>query len=109
MPLEAGLLLLTQAVERLAAGGVLVIQTPNARCIRHPLSWDMTHVQCYNVTDLWAFLTTLGLETTGYRVCFSAKRRGIINRAQTLLQRCVITRLANCDYADNISLVACKL
>ncbi len=109
LPLEAGLLLLMQIIGRLAPGGVLILQTPNARCIRHPLSWDMTHVQCYNVYDLWAYLTTLGLETTGYRVCFSAPHQGLFNRMRTLLQRYVVTRLMHCDYADNISLVARKL
>src|SRR5579883_3457789 len=51
LPLAEGLSLLEGMTKRLRAGGILIVQTPNARCIRHPLSTDMTHRQIYNPGD----------------------------------------------------------
>jgi hypothetical protein len=107
LPLEQGLALIAHAVSLLAPGGVLVLQTPNARCIRDPMSWDMTHLHLYNLPDLWAFATTLGLQASGYRVVFGpARRPGLWTRGIGMLGKFVVTRLLGCDYADNIALVA---
>jgi hypothetical protein len=107
MPLEEGLVFLEKLFSLLAPGGVLILQTANARCIRNPLSWDMTHRQCYSLPDLWALFTAAGLETVGFRVVFRAKR-GLVAAINSLLGRFIITRLLGCDYADNIALIAKK-
>jgi hypothetical protein len=108
LPLEEGLSMIVRMAELLDDGGVLVIQTPNARCIRHPLSWDMTHLHCYNIADVWSFLTCLGLEVEGYRIVFSTERVGLLARVKQLAAAYVTTRLLGCDYADNLLLVARK-
>jgi hypothetical protein len=106
LPLAGGLALITRAAELVAPGGVLILQTPNARCIRDPMSWDMTHQHLYNLPDLWAFATTLGLRASGYRVVFgAAKRPSLWSRGLGLLGKFVTTKLLGFDYADNIALV----
>jgi hypothetical protein len=108
LPLEPGLGLIVRLAELLAPGGVLIVQTPNARCVRYPLSWDMTHLHVYNLPDLWAFCRTLGLEAEGYRVVFTdGPRAPLLGRATGLVGR-ILTRLLGCDYADNIALLAHK-
>lgn len=109
LPLDAGLELVVRLTERLQPGGVLVLQTPNARCIRNPLSTDMTHLHCYNVQDLWAYLTTLGLDVRGYRVKFTHERVGLLTRVRELFSDYLITRVLGSDYADNLLLIARKL
>jgi hypothetical protein len=108
LPLEAGLEMIVRIVDRLEEGGVLVIQTPNARCVRHPLSTDMTHLHCYNAHDLWSYLTCLGLDVRGYRVVFSAERRGLLTRLRESASAYLITRVLGCDYADGLLIIARK-
>lgn len=115
LTLNAGLKLLDTLAGRLAPDGVLAIQTPNARCVRHPSSWDMTHLHCYNLPDLWAFLTSLGLETTGVRVVFETapEQRGSfwsrpLRDMERILARWLITRWLGLDYAENMILLARK-
>ncbi len=106
MTLEEGLVFLEKILSFIAPGGYLILQTPNARCVRNPLAWDMTHRHCYNLADLWALLTGAGYEATGYRVVFAAW--GIKNKVYSIFGRFIITRLLGCDYADNISVIAQK-
>lgn len=109
LPLEPGLDLIARMSDLLAPGGVLILQTPNGRCVRNPLGWDMTHVQLYNLTDLWAFARTLGLDAAGFRVEFqSGARRSLWNRFKGSLGKFVITWSLGADYADNIALIARK-
>jgi SAM-dependent methyltransferase len=108
LPLAEGLELLDRLLELLTPGGVLLLQTPNARCVRHPLGWDMTHLHCYNLPDLWAHLTCKGLSVNGYRVVLRPPRRSLIGWARFLLGAFVTSRLLGCDYADNIALIARK-
>ena len=108
LPLEPGLGLVVRLTELLTPGGVLIVQTPNARCVRHPLSWDMTHLHVYNLPDLWAFCRTLGLEAEGFRVVFTnGPGSGLLAKATGLVGR-TLTRLLGCDYTDNIALLARK-
>lgn len=106
--LSDGLSMLERLVALLAPGGTLVVQTPNARCVRQPLSWDMTHLHCYNLEDLWAWFTARGLQATGYRVVFVPARRPLWWRVRHTASAFVITRLLGADYADNIALVVRK-
>jgi hypothetical protein len=108
LPLTEGLEFLGRLLELLTPGGVLILQTPNARCIRHPLGWDMTHLHCYNLPDLWAHLTCKGLAVDGYRVVLRPARRGLAGWARFLLGALITSRLLGCDYADNIALIARK-
>lgn len=106
--LSDGLTLILKLIDKLNIGGTLVIQTPNGRCIRSPLSSDMTHLHCYNLPDLWTYLTALGLEVDGYRVVFEKPK---ISWAQTILNlfnRYFIAKVLGMDYADNILLIATK-
>jgi hypothetical protein len=105
LPLEGGLGLLTRLLGLLTPDGVLVVQTPNARCVRHPLSWDMTHLHVYNLPDLWAFFRARGLGVDGYRVAFGRPGGSLRARAVGLVGKYVAARLLGCDYADNIALV----
>lgn len=107
LSLPHGLGLLRTLIGLLAPGGTLILQTPNARCIRAPLAWDMTHVHCYNAEDLWAFCSTHGLSTTAYRVVFRTAHVSWLSRARALLE-IATTRILRCDYTDNIALVAIK-
>ncbi len=70
MPLQEGLAMIRKMKSLLTSKGVLILQTPNARCVRNPMAWDMTHIHCYNLPDLWAYLTAEGFQATGYRVVF---------------------------------------
>jgi hypothetical protein len=106
LPLAEGLELLEGLAGRLRPGGKLIVQTPNARCIRHPLSTDMTHCQVYNAGDLWSVLTCLDLEVHGYRVAFG--RPGFWSRLLDVPRRYLITRVLGCDDADNLLLIARK-
>ena len=108
LPLNAGLQMLDRLCALLSPGGVLVVQTPNARCVRNPLSWDMTHLHCYNGGDLWAYLQCRGFETQAYRVVFNRRFRSPVALAGSLVSAFFITRILGCDYADNIALVATK-
>jgi hypothetical protein len=107
LPLEEGLDLLKRLAGQLHPGGKLIVQTPNARCIRHPLSTDMTHRQVYNAGDLWSVLTCLDLEVQGYRVAFG--RPGFWGRLLDVPRRYLIARVLGCDYADNLLLIGRKL
>jgi hypothetical protein len=108
LPLQQGLQMLTRLNELLEPGGVMVVQTPNARCIRYPASWDMTHLHAYNAHDLWAYLSGLGLTVEGYRIVFGSERPSIGERIRGLAGAFVASRLLGCDYADNIAMVARK-
>lgn len=105
LPLNDGLSLLDKLMRLLEPGGILVVQTPNARCIRSPLSWDVTHVHLYNLGDLWAYLTAAGLDTVGYRVVFSEVRLTAGSWLRRTLGAFVTTRLLGSDYADNVVVI----
>jgi 2-polyprenyl-3-methyl-5-hydroxy-6-metoxy-1,4-benzoquinol methylase len=111
LPLAEGLRMLERAIALLAPSGVLVVQTPNGRCVRAPFVSDMTHVHAYNLPDLWAYITSAGCDTAGFRVSFEPSL-GLVARARSLprtfLAKAVITQLLGLDYADNIMLVARK-
>jgi hypothetical protein len=68
----------------------------------------MTHLHCYNLTDLWAYLTSLGLVVEGYRIAFRGPSLSLFERLRFLSGAYVTTRLLGCDYADNILLIARK-
>lgn len=108
LELRPGLALLHQLVDRVERGGVLVIQTPNARCVSNPMNWDMTHLHCYNIHDLWAYLTALGLKVEGYRVIFGNPSKNPLQKCSELLSRLFVTRFLGADYAANIVLIAQK-
>ena len=108
LPLPAGIAMILRMVELLGPGGILVIQTPNSRCINNPLSWDMTHLHCYNVADLWAYLTALGLKTDGYRVAFEPQHPSLPSRIRSAVSKYLITALLNSDYTGNIALISTK-
>lgn len=109
LPLSDGLAMINQLINLLDDGGVLIIQTPNARCVRHPLSWDMTHLHCYSVADLWAYVTCCGLAANGYRVAFGRPPRTPVALLRFAVGSYIATRLLGCDYADNILVIARKL
>ena len=108
LSLHDGLTMLKRLVSFLEPGGVMVVQTANARCIRFPLSWDMTHLHCYNSMDLWAYLTSLGLDVTVYRVAFRRPGRSILDVIRDTVNAWITTRVLGCDYADNIVCVGRK-
>ena len=105
LPLPQGLDLLEKLKNLLVPGGILIVQTPNARCIRHPLSTDMTHCQVYNPGDLWSFLTCLGMKVEGFRVVFG-RRSWLPWRLLFDLATCfLIVKVLNCDFADNLLVI----
>ncbi|QVL33794.1 methyltransferase domain-containing protein [Telmatocola sphagniphila] len=107
--LENGLGLLIRLTELVRPGGVLLLQTPNGRCIRNPLGNDMTHLHLYNLPDLWAFLVALGFEVEGFRVVFQAKERlSLSSSLASCVGRFVTARLLGADYAENIAILAKK-
>ncbi|MGH7925295.1 MAG: class I SAM-dependent methyltransferase [Candidatus Binatus sp.] len=106
LPLSEGIDLLERMTELLAPGGVLIVQTPNARCIRNPLGWDMTHLHCYNARDLWTYLTRLGYSVCGYRIEFLPPRLSPAASIKSFVSKAVIVQLLGCDYADNLGFVA---
>lgn len=106
LPLDAGLGLVRRMISLLSPGGALVIQTPNAAYLPSPLAWDMTHVQLYNIQDLWAFLTCEGLAVEGYRVAIGPERPGPAVAARTAIASYVKRKILGCDFANNIALVA---
>lgn len=106
--LRDGLDLLSELIRLLSPGGVLVLQTPNARCVRHPLSWDMTHLHCYNLTDLWSYVTASGLVAEGYRIVFAPAKRTAMGFIRFAVGAFITTRLLGCDYADNILIIGRK-
>jgi hypothetical protein len=108
LALREGLALIDTLLARLEPGGTLVIETPNARCVRSPLSSDMTHQHCYNLPDLWAYLTSAGLRVRGYRVVFAPPRMSLVASLQFTIGAFLTTRLLGCDYADDILVVATK-
>jgi hypothetical protein len=108
LPLADGLRLLNRMMDLVAPGGSLVLQTANARCIRNPMSWDMTHVQLYSLPDLWAYVRAAGLEADGYRVWFSLPRLHWREAIIARVRKYLITRFLLMDYAENIVLLARK-
>ncbi len=108
LPLQEGLLLIHKLIELLEIDGILILQTPNARCVRNPLISDMTHLHCYNLIDLWAYLTALGLKVDGYRVVFAIKPQSWLQKVASILPKYLITRVLGLDYADNIMAIAYK-
>lgn len=108
LPLHMGLKYLTDILNLLEEDGTLVIQIPNARCIRSPLSWDMTHLHNYNGKDLYAYLMSLGHSIEGNRIVFSSKKVSLLNRIRKFFSKIVITKLLGADYADGIILFVSK-
>ncbi|TWT33009.1 class I SAM-dependent methyltransferase [Blastopirellula retiformator] len=108
LTLTDGLHMLSQMASKLAPGGTLIVQTPNARCVRNPWGTDMTHLHCYNITDLWAYLTCHDLNVSGYRVVFTTERRSFFQKIHDKASAYVASRLLGCDYADNIALLATR-
>jgi predicted SAM-dependent methyltransferase len=108
LALAEGLSLIHKLSSLLAVDGVMIIQTPNGRCIRNPLISDMTHVHCYNLPDLWAYLTCMNLKVEGFRVVFEALDRSYLQKIRELFGRYTISRLFGLDYADNIVVIAHK-
>lgn len=109
LDLRHGLETLQKLVNRLSPEGVLVVQTPNARCIRSSAAKDMTHIHSYNLSDLYSHLITLGLNVQGYRVAFREQPSPSISwKFKYLLGAWITTRLLGADFADNILLVATK-
>lgn len=108
LELADGLGLIVRMVDLLAPGGVLILQTPNARCIRDPMTWDMTHVQCYNAIDLYSYLACLDLEVQGYRISLQREQPTRLAHLRQLPARYVTVKLLGCDYADNLGMVARK-
>jgi hypothetical protein len=109
LPLDAGLGLIVRMADLIAPGGFLLVQTLNGRCIRNPLSWDMTHIHLYNLPDLWAFVTALGYNVEGYRIAFQhGLRPSLQGWFKRFLGQVVITQLLGADYTDNIALIAQK-
>lgn len=106
--LPDGLLLIHKLTNLLETNGILVLQTPNARCVRSPLISDMTHLHCYNLTDLWAYLTALSLDVSGYRVVFGNKPKSWLQKLGILFPKYIITKVLGLDYADNIMAIARK-
>ena len=66
------------------------------------------HLHCYNLTDLWAYLTSMELITEGYRVVFEEKYTTWKQKILTLGSRYIVTRILGLDYADNIVVIASK-
>ena len=108
LPLTTGIEMLHRIESLLRSDGILILQTPNARCIRNQFGTDMTHVHLYNLPDLWTYLTCLGFSVEGYRVVFSQPGRGPLIRVTDLLKAVVASKVLGCDYADNIVLIARK-
>jgi hypothetical protein len=106
MTLADGMQMLARFMELLDDDGVVVLQTPNAKCIRNPMAWDMTHLHVYNLPDLWAHFKSFGFEAIGYRVWFVKERPSVIDRFRMLLTRVAVARIIGADYADNISIIA---
>ena len=106
LTLKEGLDFLSQLIDRLSPGGNLIIQTPNSRCVRNPLGWDMTHLHCYNAQDLWAYLSQLDLDVRGYRVVFNQPTKNPLKTLRFAVSAFVISRILGADYADNILLIA---
>ena len=105
LSLQEGLTLLGRLAGLLSPGGRLVLQTPNARCVRPPLAWDMTHLHCYNLGDLWAYLECQELDCRGYRVVFRESRTTWREKLRFLVTAFLVTRICGLDYADNIVLI----
>jgi methyltransferase family protein len=106
LALEEGLKLIDTLVGMLQENGVLILQTPNARCANNPLAWDMTHLHLYNIHDLWAYLSTSGLHVHGYRVVFDVRPKSPLERIRSMIARVTTTQCLGMDYAHNIALIA---
>lgn len=104
MPLEDGLYLISQLLEKLTPNGTLILQTPNGKCIRNHLGSDMTHKQLYNLPDLYAYYKAQKFTVTGYRVHFTYKSLGPFGKIKDFLSRFISTKILGVDYADNILL-----
>ncbi len=107
MSLHQGLEMIQKMASLLSENGTLILQTPNARCIRNPMGGDMTHLHCYNLSDLWAYLSCEGFQTRGFRIVLS-RRESLIQKLQTFVARIIITKMMGCDYADNIAVIGKK-
>jgi hypothetical protein len=109
LALEEGLKLIDTLVGMLQENGVLILQTPNARCANNPLAWDMTHLHLYNIHDLWAYLSTFGLRVHGYRIVFGPRRNSPLQYIRSMVVRVTTTHCLGMDYAHNIALIARRL
>lgn len=102
LPLEEGLFLVHQLLEKLNSGGTLVIQTPNGKCIRNHLGSDMTHKQLFNLADLHSYYSAQNYNVEGFRVHFTKSSNNLLDKIYDLFGRFIVTRLLGVDYADNI-------
>lgn len=105
MALLEGIKLIEKMISLLNPEGFIILQTPNARCIRNPLAWDMTHQHLYNLPDLWVLFTSSDFSVEGYRIVFKDDR-GFLGSIYSLIGKFIITKLIGADYADNIALIA---
>ena len=108
LPLNKGLELLNSLIDKLNPKGSLILQTPNARCLRNPMATDMTHLHIYNLKDLWAHTTAMDLQSSGWRVFLQNEGRGPIQKFKDLISKAVTTKILGSDYADNILLIIKK-
>ncbi|MBT3586634.1 MAG: methyltransferase domain-containing protein [Halobacteriovoraceae bacterium] len=108
LPLHMGLKYMTDILDLLDEKGTFIIQIPNARCIRNPLSWDMTHLHNYNGKDLAAYIISLGYKVCGNRVWMTTKKTSLLQKVKNLLSKYITTRFLGADYADGIILFITK-
>lgn len=106
LPLAEGLAMLDRLFDALNPGGVLVLQTPNARCIRSPYGWDMTHLHTYNLPDLWSYCASRCSSVIGRRVWFTPSQQSLSGRLLGFVHKAIVTRILGLDYADNIAVIA---
>lgn len=109
VPLDEGLRMIERMADMLATGGVLVLETGNASYIPEPKSWDMTHVHSYNLQDLWAHLTYLGLHVAGYKIAYYDPRWGWLRKLKARVTAYMKKNVLGCDAEPYIAVIAHKL
>lgn len=105
LELSEGLKLTLNLLKKLKPNGQLILQTPNAKCIRNHMGSDMTHKQIYNIKDLYSFFKSEGYDVHAYRVSLWARKPTIKQKFMHMISKIVVSKIIGCDYADNISLI----